>query len=97
LSFEAAGELLQRQPRASLVSCGRKPGGRFSHAKVTSVPPGTSSIVITIVISPKKAGSLVTKLTASTIRRGGASSTNRTLTMSSRPEVLPRKERSSGG
>jgi hypothetical protein len=51
------------------LSCGRKPGGRFSHKKVTSVPPGTSSNVTTSVISPKKAGSVVTKLTASAQRR----------------------------
>lgn len=36
---------------------------------------------IEIVISPKNAGSVVTKLTASTILRGGTRCTNRTLTM----------------
>jgi hypothetical protein len=84
-----------REP-ASLSST-RKPDGRFLHKKVTSVPPDTSSNVTTIVISPKKAGSVVTKLTASTILHGGASSTNRTLNMSSLSDILPRKERSFRG
>jgi hypothetical protein len=61
--------------------------------RVTSVPPDTSSNVAMSVISPKKAGSVVTKLTSSTILRGGASSANRTLTMSSLSDVLPRKAR----
>jgi hypothetical protein len=43
---------------------------------VTAVPPGTSSNVA-VVISPKKTGSVVKKLTASTIRHEGASSANR--------------------
>src|SRR5207253_3995135 len=86
---------LRREPDS--LSSARKPGGKFSNTSVTSVPPDTSSNVAVSVISPKKAGSVVTKLTASTILRGGASSTNRTLTMSSPPDVLPRKARSSGG
>ena len=52
---------LRREP-ASLSSA-RKPGGRFSNTSVTSVPPVTSSNVAIIAISPKKAGSSVTKLT----------------------------------
>jgi hypothetical protein len=92
MSFKTAGQLFQTEARA-----GRKPGGRFLNASVTWVPPDTSSNVAVIVISPKKAGPVVTKLTASTILRGGASSTNRTLTMSSRSDVLPWKERSFGG
>jgi len=40
---------------------------------------------------------VVTKLTASTILQGGDSSTNRTQTMSSLSDVLPRKAPSSGG
>jgi hypothetical protein len=63
----------------------------------TAVPPDTSSNVAIIVISPEKAGSAVTKVTASTNLRGGASSTNRTLTMSSYPTSCRGKARSSGG
>lgn len=51
----------KREP-ASLSSA-RRPLGRFVHAMVTSVPPDACSNVITIVISPKKAGLVVSKLT----------------------------------
>src|SRR3954469_21909310 len=79
------------------LSSARKPGGRFVHTRVTSVPTDTSSKVAVSVISPKRVGSVVMKLTASTILRGGANSTNRTLTMSSLSDVLPREPRSLGG
>src|SRR5262249_6913771 len=55
---------------------------------VTSVPPDACSNVITIVISPKKAGLVVSKLTVWTILRAGTSSTKRTLTLSSRSDAI---------
>jgi hypothetical protein len=53
------------------------PGGMFSNANVTSVPPSRSSRVTIIVISLAKAGSAVSKVIAWTIRLGGVSSTKR--------------------
>jgi hypothetical protein len=99
--YERVGDLvayaLVRAREPASLSSARKPGGRFVHRKVTSVPPDLGSNVISIVISPSRAGLVVTNLTPSTILRAGASSTNLTVTMSSLSDVLPREERSVGG
>jgi hypothetical protein len=65
--------------------------------RVTSVPPDTSSNVAVSVISPKKAGSVVTKLTASTIPAWRRQFHEPHVDHVLLSDVLPRKARSSGG
>jgi hypothetical protein len=85
----ASGASDNRAP-ASLSST-RTPGGRFLQRSVTFVPPGTASKVAMIVISPRRGGSVAWRLAVSTILAGGASSTKRTVSMSSRGPLLPRE------
>jgi hypothetical protein len=81
--FEGVGQLLQTEAQAGLVVLRPQPRQQVLEHQANFGSPHTASSVTVIVISPKKTGSAVTKLAVSTVLRGGANYTNRTLTMSS--------------